>query len=59
MSIISVYRMGYRPGAADPPSMGGGTEGSEKWSRVYIYIYIYLESLSTLVFRPLAVTPFF
>ena len=29
--------MGYRPGAADPPFMGGGREGSETWSRCNIY----------------------
>ena len=26
---IYIYRMGYRPDAADPPFMGGGLEGSE------------------------------
>ena len=37
-------RMGYRPGAADPPFTGGGKEVSEKWSgrNVYIYIYAYM-----------------
>ena len=37
-----VYRMGYRPGAADPPFLGGGRDGSDKWSRCYIYIYVYI-----------------
>ena len=31
------YRLGYRPGAADPPFRGGGREVLETWSRCNIY----------------------
>ena len=33
--------MGYRPGAADPPFMGGGRVSSDMYLYIYIYICVY------------------
>ena len=43
---IYIYRMGYRPGAADPPFMGGGRVSSD----MYLYIYMCVQCCMYVVY---------